>query len=58
MKKQFIGFSLCCLFFVSFELLPDEPFHNFRASKSVDRRMLCNAGTSLKLKNRERARRV
>ena len=26
--------------------MPDEPFHNFRASKSVDRRILCTSGAS------------
>ena len=26
--------------------LPDEPFHNFRASKSMDRAILCSSGTS------------
>ena len=26
--------------------LPDEPFHNFRASRSGDRQMLCSSGTS------------
>ena len=35
-------FSLLAL---SFFPLPDEPFHNFRASKSMHRRILCSSGT-------------
>ena len=31
---------------VSETVLPDEPFHNFRASRSGDRRILCSSGTS------------
>ena len=44
-------------------LLPDEPLHNFGASKSVSRQILCSSGTTdvqhiLKLKNCEKVGRV